>query len=197
MTPSPPDGGGKGAPKSGSESEGPSDEELMALYVRDGDKGAFKAIFGRYSRRLYGLFMRSVGSEATANDMVQQTFLHLHRARNDFRQGAKLRPWLYTIAINVRREHFRRRARKPETCFDPVVHGEPSVGPDASTATDRLVRRALAELVDDQREVILLHWYEDLSFPEIAELVGASVSAVKVRAHRGYVKLRALLSDPL
>ncbi|TNF24352.1 MAG: RNA polymerase sigma factor [Deltaproteobacteria bacterium] len=167
----------------------------MERYVAHGDRAAFEAIFQRYAKRLHGLFMRQVGSREAAGDLVQQTFLHFHRARADFKGGRKVRPWLYTIALNVRREHHRKKGRKPEVAHDPVVHGEPTVGPSTSTRTDRLVRRALAELSEQQREVIVLHYYEDLSFPEIADLLGASVSAVKVRAHRGYERLREMLGD--
>lgn len=171
----------------------PTDEELMLRYVHRGDREAFEALFARYADRLYGWFRRSVPDDQVAADLVQQTFLHFHRARADFRQGSPVRPWLFTIALNVRREHFRRRARKPETSLDPVVHGEPSVGTDASTTEERLLRRALAELPDASREVILLHWYEGLSFKEIAHLLGSTQSAVKVRAHRAYKALRELL----
>ncbi|MCB9730698.1 MAG: RNA polymerase sigma factor [Deltaproteobacteria bacterium] len=167
----------------------------MERYVAAGDRRAFEELFRRYGARLHGFFLRSVASTTEAADLVQQTFLHFHRARRDFRHGALVRPWLYTIAINVRRELFRRRSRKPETSFDPVVHGEPTSEPETTTARDRLVRRALGELPEQQREVILLHWYEELSFPEIAEMLGASVSAVKVRAHRGYKLLRDRLGE--
>jgi len=174
---------------------GPTDEVLMRQYVVDGERGAFEALFRRYAVRLNGYFLRTVGSESLAQDMVQQTFLHVHRARADFRQGAPFRPWLYAIAANVRREHFRKRYRRPETQLDPAVHGEPTTAPATSTRTDRLVRRALDALPESQREVVVLHWYEELSFAEIAELVGASRSAVKVRAHRAYNKLRQVLGE--
>lgn len=174
-----------------------SDEALMQRYVRHGDRRAFEELFHRYSNRLYALFMRSLGNEAASRDLVQQTFLHVHRARKDYQPERPLRPWIYTIAMNLRREHFRRRGRRPETQYDPIAHGEPTVAPEASTATQRAVRRALRQLPENQREVILLHWYEGLSFTEVAKTVGASVSAVKVRAHRGYNKLREILgSDP-
>ena len=70
---------------------------------------------------------------------------------------------------------------------------EGSVAPDASTASDRAVRRALSQLPDNQREVLVLRWYSDLSYPEIAEMLGATHSAIKVRAHRAMQKLKELL----
>lgn len=72
---------------------------------------------------------------------------------------------------------------------------EPSVEPAASTLEQRAVQRALLQLNDSQREVVVLHWYEGLSFPEIAEMLGATTSAVKVRAHRAYQELRGILGD--
>jgi RNA polymerase sigma factor (sigma-70 family) len=172
-----------------------TDEALMRRYVVDGDRAAFQELFRRYADRLIGMFRRSGCSEAVAQDMLQQTFLHVHRARNDFHLDSKLRPWLFTIATNVKREHYRRLQRKPESSFDPERHPEPATAPAASSASDRLVRRALSDLPDAQREVILLHWYEELGFNEIAQIVGASVSAVKVRAHRGYERLREALRE--
>lgn len=169
-----------------------TDEELMERYARTGDRAAFSVLFARFAPRLLGLFRRSTGDVALAQDLVQQTFLHIHRARRDFRRGAKVRPWVFAIAMNVRREHFRRAARRPETPLDPTRH-QPSQPPDASTATERAVRRALAQLPEAQREVVLLHYYEGLSMQEVAQTVGASRSAVKVRAHRAYKVLRDIL----
>lgn len=168
-----------------------TDEELARRWLAD-DTSAFDAIFRRYAPRLLGLFRRGGADEPVAQDLLQQTFLHVHRARRDFRRGVSLRPWLFAIACNVQREHWRRRSRRPEAALDDAT--SPSVDPGASTPRERLVRRALGQLPDAQREVIVLHWFEDLTFPEIAAVLGASVPAVKVRAHRGYEALRALLA---
>jgi RNA polymerase sigma-70 factor (ECF subfamily) len=172
-----------------------TDDALMARYGRQGDPAAYATLVDRYSDRLFAFFLRSVDDREAARDLVQSTFLHVHRARADFRPGEPFRPWVYTIATNLRREHFRRRRRKPEALWDPERHPEPAVGPAASTASDRAVRRALAGLSDDQREVVELHWFSGFSFPEIGELVGASTTAVKVRAHRAYARLRTALGE--
>ena len=169
----------------------PSDEALMRAYVQQGDRSAFEALFRRYAGRLLGYFSRTAGP-AHAQDMLQKTFLHVHRARHDFRDGAPVRPWIFAIAANVRREHWRRRGRKPETALDPDRH-VPAVEPSTSSPTDRAVRRALEQLPEGQREVVVLHWYEGLTFSEVSRMVGASPSAVKVRAHRAYKQLRAIL----
>jgi RNA polymerase sigma-70 factor (ECF subfamily) len=168
-----------------------SDEELMAAYVA-GDRAAFRVLFDRYAPILYRVMLRQLRAAEEAHDLVQQTFLQLHRARFDFRQGAKLRPWIFTIALNLKREHFRRTRRRPEAPLeldgrkDPATNGESPLDREEA----RALRLAIEGLPPDQREVIELHWFEGLSFPEVAEIVGAGLSAVKVRAHRGYRRLR-------
>ena len=171
-----------------------SDEELMAAYVA-GDRSSFDELFRRYAPILFSILQRQLGSVHDARDLVQQTFLQLHRARADFDQTARLRPWLFTIALNLKREHFRRQNRRPEAPLELDGRTDPAVLPHDITRdeVDRSVRRAVDQLPADHREVIVLHWFEGLSFPEISEIVGASLSAVKVRAHRGYVALRKIL----
>ncbi len=167
----------------------------MERYARGGDRAAFRTLFDRYSGRLLGYFRRFVGRDPVAQDLVQQTFLHLHRARKDYRLGAPLRPWLYTIAANLRREHFRRRGRRPEVQLDPDRHRGPVATPATSTPEARLLRRALAQLPEHERDVLVLHWFEGLSMAEVAQVLGASRSAVKVRAHRAYKKLQGMLEE--
>jgi RNA polymerase sigma-70 factor (ECF subfamily) len=174
-----------------------SDEQLMIAYVA-GSKAAFDELFARYAPVLLRLMLRELRMREEANDLVQQTFLQVHRARRDFDPTQRFKPWVFTIALNLKREYFRRRKRKPEAQLDMEVH-EPAVDPRGQEQADasRELQRGLADLPNDQREVIELHWFEGLSFAEIAQCVGASVSAVKVRAHRGYVRLRGGLEGEL
>ncbi len=170
----------------------------MLAYI-GGEAGAFRELFGRYSASLLGYMRRGLFRAEDAHELVHETFLHLHRARNDFRTDARLAPWLWTIAVNVKRAYMRSKGRRPE---DLTEEGEtpetPVAGHDAGQADeDQLVREAIDRLPDQQREVIWLHWFEGFSFPEIGELVGASTSAVKVRAHRGYERLRLVLGASL
>jgi RNA polymerase sigma factor (sigma-70 family) len=177
-----------------------SDEELMLAYVA-GERAAFKLLFERYAGLLFGMAKRRLGSDDDARDVVQQTMLQMHRARNDFRPGARLRPWLFTIAMNLVREQYRTRKRRREQVFEPS-HAPPA--PESASEVERddeqraraaRIRAALASLPAQQREVIELHWFEESPYEEIARVVGASVAAVRVRAHRGYERLREILPD--
>jgi len=179
---------------SGSASE--TDEELFAAYI-DGDDVAFRALFMRYAAPLSRLMRRRIHSKEEADELVQQCFLQLHRARLDFRQGATLRPWLYTIALNLRREASRKGARNAVDLVSDAGHLEQQahVEPHDPTAGERRaqVRQALGDLPEGQRTVIALHWFDGLSFAEVAEVLGANLSAVKVRAHRGYKAMKSNL----
>ncbi|HMR05213.1 MAG TPA: sigma-70 family RNA polymerase sigma factor [Polyangiaceae bacterium] len=172
-----------------------SDEELMRAYVA-GDTGAFDELFRRYAPMLTRVLGRDL-SGAAAEDLVQQTFLQLHRARRDFDLDARLRPWLFTIGFNLKRELFRRRKRRPEARLEIDGRSDPSEGPRGAERFDatQALRHAMARIPEDQAEVIALHWLAGMPFPEVAQLVGASLSAVKVRAHRGYAALRAELAE--
>jgi RNA polymerase sigma-70 factor (ECF subfamily) len=168
----------------------------MTAYVA-GDGAAFRVIFNRYAPLLLRTMLRDLYVREEASDLVQQTFLQLHRARADFDGDQKLKPWLFTIAMNLKREYFRRRKRRPERSLEVESASEPAVAALGALQVDarRTLSRALGTLPLEQREVIELHWFDGLEFPEVAEVVGASVSAVKVRAHRGYVRLRQTLGD--
>lgn len=172
-----------------------NDEELMDLYARTGRQEAFETLFRRWAPKLSLMLARTSGASDRVDDLLQKTFMHVHRARADYQPSRPFRPWVYTIALNVRREESRRKARKKETSLDVESIREPAVAPDASTLEQRAVQRALLHLSESKREVVVLHWYEGLSFPEIGEMLGASTSAVKVRAHRAYQELRAILGD--
>lgn len=174
-----------------------SDEELMAAYVA-GDAAAFRVLFDRYAGVLFRMVRRRLSSDADARDVVQQTLLQMHRARLDFRSDSRLRPWLFTIAMNLVREQYRKQGRRREQALEPelVASAAPVEAPplEHSERAER-IRAALASLPDQQREVIELHWFEDSPYEEIARIVGASVAAVRVRAHRGYERLRKILPD--
>jgi RNA polymerase sigma factor (sigma-70 family) len=173
-----------------------TDEELMERY-QAGDRTAFGEIFRRYAPLLLRVMKQQLGRNEDASDLVQQTFLQLHRSKHDFRRGALLRPWLLTIAMNLRHRHFRKLGRHPETSLDVNMLEQFNTGLAVRDAADAScdVHALLAELPAEQRDVIVLHWLEGLSFNEVSLVMGVSLSAVKVRAHRGYVAIRKIFAQ--
>lgn len=171
-----------------------SDEALMRAHA-GGDPRALAALFDRYFDRLLRLMQRDLAVAEEARDLVQQTFLQLHRARADYDPAQPFRPWLFTIALNLKREHLRARGRRPTVPLEgsraDAIEAE-LISPE-QTDTARAVREAIAALPSDQRAVIELHWLDDLSFSEAALCLGITANAAKVRAHRAYDRLRARL----
>ena len=163
----------------------------MSAYVA-GDDGAFEQLFDRYAPVLARTLSRGLFRPEDARDLVQQTFLQLHRHRKDYQPGRTLRPWLFTIALNLKREYLRRHRSRPEAELTEQAAEQLSVSPVGQTLVEHRQRLAVAlqALTDDQRDVILLHWIGGIPLPEVAEIVGASLTAVKVRAHRGYQNMR-------
>jgi len=169
----------------------------MQAYVR-GDADAHRALFERLAPVLLAVSRKQLRDEAEAEDVVQKAFMAIHRARHDFRPGARVRPWVFTITLNLVRDAFRRRKRQRESPLELDGRRDPSRPPDdpiERRQDARLVHRALASLPASQRRAIELHWMEERPFAEIAKIEGATLSAVKVRAHRGYRRMRRYIEQ--
>jgi RNA polymerase sigma-70 factor (ECF subfamily) len=170
----------------------PTDEVLMERFI-DGDATAFDALFSRHAPTVRAYLQRLTGSSAAADDLTQVTFVSVVKGRGRFQRGAKVKPWLYAIATNAARDAGRRQKFEAVTDEGVLPEQEADGAPLRDFGLEKAVKNALAQLPEAQREAILLHRFEGLSFAEIAEQVGLTESAVKVRAHRGYERLRELL----
>ena len=173
-----------------------SDEDLMVQYAA-GDDTAFRLLFERYVPIVSALVRRTIRSTADVQDVVQQVFVRLHRARHDYRPERAFRPWLTTIALNLRRDLGRKAYRRRETALDVSPSSHAKVTPpgiERFHAADAL-NHAMETLSLRNREILELHWFEGFSFAEVADVLGMSKSAVKVAAHRSYKVLRSELYD--
>ena len=167
----------------------------MAASV-DGDRRSFAALFRRWAPRIHGFFLRVLGEPAAADDLLQITFLNVHRARRSFRPLLSLRGWLFSIAAHALQDELRRRKRHPlapeeqqEAVVDTVAAEDESVSLE-SRQRALTVRAALERLPESQRAVLHLHRFEQMSFAEIARVLGTTEGAVKLRAFRAYERLR-------
>jgi RNA polymerase sigma-70 factor (ECF subfamily) len=174
-------------------------EALMLAYAQ-GDARAFEALFDLLAPRLRAFFLRMFRESATADDLLQVTFLKMHRARTGFAPGRGVRPWAYAIAGRVGLDELRKRKRTLEDASDDVIErtaqAEPGSAEDAASAAERArrVREAIDRLPDGQRVVVHLHRFEELTFAEIARTLSTTEGAVKLRAFRAYENLRKLLA---
>lgn len=165
-----------------------------------GDRQALRQLFRRYEPLVLRVLARDLDTPDEAHDLAQQAFLQLHRARADFQPERAFRPWFLTIVLNLKREYFRKRGRFSRALGGLLMRQRVSESEALAAEPERVVeaqrvRRALRQLPVQQREAIVLHWFEGLSFAEIATMLGVGESALKVRAHRGYARLREILGD--
>jgi RNA polymerase sigma-70 factor (ECF subfamily) len=159
----------------------------------DGDNQALEVLFERHSGGVHGFLARMVRDGALADDLLQTTFLSVVRSADRYQRGAKVLPWLLTIAANAARDTLRRKRQGVEVLGDENAP-EPSVTPEMSDPGARkIIEDAFAQLPAQQREAVLLHKVNGLSFEEIAQSLNISATAARIRAHRGYEKLRHLL----
>jgi RNA polymerase sigma-70 factor (ECF subfamily) len=171
----------------------------MSRYA-DGDDRAFAEVFEALAPRLQGFLRRLSGSEELAGDLVQETFLRMHRARGSFARKGAVLPWAYAIARNCYVSHARSfKAKVARTSVDIHEH-EVATGLDASaeeaaSALERakIVERTLAAMSEANREAFILIRFEGQSVANAAQILGVSESAVKLRAFRAYELLREAL----
>ncbi len=171
------------------------DERLM-VRVQQGEVEAFDALFQRYRQRLFAFLVRRCGDRPAAEDLCQETWIRVVRARWRFDPRRRFSTWLFQIANNLARDRARRaavdtRKRKAlaaQTAAERTTP-EPVAEPDLARGESDL-RRRLAELPDPLREVLVLRYYHDLSEREIAEIAGVPRGTVKSRLHAAVKTLR-------
>jgi len=174
----------------------------MDRYAR-GDDGAFTELYDLLAPRLYGYFLRQTRNRALADDLTQQTLVKIHRARGQFLPGAAVTPWAFAIGRRLLIDSVRRTRRDIVSSGDDAALDTAETGAPAADdlvqaqETARRIQRALLSLPNSQRIAFELVKQEGLTFVEAAGVLGTTVAAVKLRAHRAYEALREVLGDVL
>jgi RNA polymerase sigma-70 factor (ECF subfamily) len=170
----------------------------MERYAR-GEDAAFDDVYRRGAPRVRGFLLRLCGDPSVADDLTQETFLRAHHARGRFEPRAAALPWLFAIARNAFLDRRRREALRRTEPHDGSA--EPEAGAEArgdevlaAREVMEVVRATLDRLTPLQREAFVLLRFEGMSVSEAAQVLGATESAVKVRAFRAYEALREALS---
>jgi RNA polymerase sigma-70 factor (ECF subfamily) len=169
------------------------DERTLVQRATGRDREAFGALYDRHVVRVYRHLYYLVGNAAEAEDLAAQTFLQAWQAVPRYQiRGAPFISWLLRIAHNLGVSHLRSRRdglELPATLVDHGSHGNPELSVERQADVDR-VREAILQLREEQRQVIILRFVEDLEYPEVAQIVGKSVAAVRVIQHRALNALR-------
>lgn len=177
-----------------------SDEELM-LSVQKGNMTAFEALYDRYNKRLFHFILRFVRERLQAEDILQETFLRVLRARNNYRKGYQFSTYLFTIGRNLCLDNLksweRRHLLKNQ---DDYIERVPDQSKDIrkvmeETEMKYILKNEIHALSLDQREVLLLSKYSGLSYGEIAQIVKSTPAAVKQKVYRAMISLKQKLKN--
>ena len=171
------------------------DLELVRQFL-EGDEGAFETIMKRYQQMVYYLALKMVKSHEDADEVVQKTFISVYRNLKGFQGKGSLRTWLYRIAMNMSKNQIRDRSRhEGEELTEYSASEQPSVEEEMDREKQRAaLELAVEELPPRQKEVLSLRVETGMTFPEIAEVLGCSVSAAKVNYHYAVKSLREKLA---
>ncbi|MGE0863273.1 MAG: RNA polymerase sigma factor [Vicinamibacterales bacterium] len=166
--------------------------DLMVAY-QDGRFDAFDEIYASLAPVLRRYLLGQARDAARADDLVQETFLQIHRARHTFNPAYPLTPWAMAIARHVWLMHRRTASRRPWETDDVTTMDLPVRAEAASFADRAEVRRALGQVAPSRRAAVIQHHLLGFSFKEIAERAGIAETAAKLRSSRGIAQLRLLL----
>jgi RNA polymerase sigma-70 factor (ECF subfamily) len=167
-----------------------------------GDDAAFAQLYDVLAPRLHQFLLRQCRDPHRADDLLQQSLLHIHRARGRFTPGADVFPWAYAIARRLFIDSIRRGRHEVvadtgggDPAYEPAGQGPPADEQLHAKRTAHAVARELAKIPEPHRVAFELVKTEGLSMREAAAVLGTTVTAVKLRAHRAYVALRAALTE--
>ena len=175
--------------------DGPADAELIAR-VLDGDTQTFGRIVARYQRAMYRHAVAIVLDHDVASDMVQDAFVRAYTSLRDCRDHARFRGWLFQMLRNRCLDHLKEAARRNVPLDAAGSIADPSESPAVLAERNRLrsdIERALAQLSPAPREAFVMHYVDGMPYEAMAEVLGTSVSALKMRALRARELLSALL----
>lgn len=180
-----------------------TDEQLLDAY-RQGDEPALEALIERYRRELHGFLVRLLGNHASADDVFQEAFLQVHLSADTFDATRRFKPWLFTIAANKARDYYRKNARQAAVKdlsaplrggHSPANDGNFSLGdiieahvPDADSAMrDTELRQRVRKTVESMpyltREILIMAYFQRLSYNQLADALGIPLGTVKSRLH--------------
>ncbi|MRS04398.1 RNA polymerase sigma factor [bacterium] len=178
-----------------------TDAEIVAEVLK-GDRQAYGLLIDAYKGPLFNLALRMTGRPEDADDLTQETFIRAYEKLHRFDREKKFFTWLYTIGINLIRNHLKKneRERAIRAADRPasVLHNQAESGREGDYPSEDAVKRldvTMRSLPVDMQEAILLKYHQDLTFEEIADITGDSISAVKMRVYRGLELLKSLMQE--
>lgn len=175
-----------------------TDEQVLAAHLQ-GDPAAFAELVHRYQRELFTFLSRFLGDATAADDVFQETFIQVHQSSNSFDPSKRFRPWLFTIAANKARDFLRSKARRHTVPIQANIDQtnndgrqfvdlmeSAEIGPDVrmeQLETAQRVQAAIQLLPENLREILLLAYFHQFAYRQIAEILDLPLGTVKSRLH--------------
>lgn len=171
------------------------------LKVKRGDLDKLSLLYHRYSRRVFGFFYRLTGEGATSEDLVQNVFMRILKYKHTYSDQGQFETWIFHLARNIHIDHYKKNSRyswqENMTDWDAKLKDETNIEVQTEKEDEiNLLRQALQSLAPEKRELIEMTRFQKLKYQQVAELLGTSESAIKVRVHRilkelkqAYIKL--------
>jgi RNA polymerase sigma factor (sigma-70 family) len=163
------------------------DDHQLMISVRSGETERLGQLFEAHHKRLYNYFLNQTGNRLASEDLVGDVFFRMLKYRHTYKDEGKFLTWMYAIARNARIDYYRGHNVRSEFLEEPdnLTSNAPNPGEKYEQLDDiTLLRRAMAELPDDRREVILMSRFNHMRYKEIGEILGCTVGTVKVRVYR-------------
>ena len=176
------------------------DEGEIIGRVLGGDREAFAVLVDAYKGPVFSLAFRMTGSAQDADDLTQESFLRAFQSLGRFRAGERFFPWLYTVSLNVIRNHLRKVKTLPEEAARKGISEAANPCGDAADAAigrerGRRLQGYLLRLPVPIREALILRFYEGLGFEDIASVTGDKLSSAKMKVYRGLEKIRVMMEE--
>jgi RNA polymerase sigma factor (sigma-70 family) len=168
-------------------------DEIIMETVKNGDLKQASLLFDRYNKRIYNFLLRMTMDKMLAEDLTQNVFFRIIKYKSSYRSEMKFQAWIYQIARNVFSDHYqvKKNSMKKHIDIGQISETVQDENPETEQEErENILQRSLAQLTDEQRELLILTRFQHLKHEEVATLMDTTVANVKVKVHRAISKLR-------
>ncbi|OSY89054.1 hypothetical protein WH52_02990 [Tenacibaculum holothuriorum] len=160
------------------------------LAVADGELKKLSVLFDRYNVRIYNFFNKMLQNKMVSEDLTQEVFIKVLKYRTSYKNG-NFTSWIYTIARNIFSSYYQKQKKERSNIIeDDLLNSEEKLHTESNTEELEHLQKSLLQLNSSDRELIVMHRFQEIKYEQIAEIIGSSEGAVKVKVHRALKKLK-------
>lgn len=168
-----------------------TDEEIM-LQIAAGKLDMLTILFDRYNVRIYNFFMKMNHNKMVSEDLTQDVFLKIIRYRTSYKNG-NFAAWIYTIARNIFSSHYQKTKKERSNVIDDdKIGSNETLASESNQEELEHLQKALQKLSNSDRELIVMHRFQEIKYEQIAQIINSNENAVKVKVHRALKKLKEI-----